>query len=62
MSPRKRILLAFACLAMTACDDRKRDREIGSSDVVDANIKAPQSWIRRNDDIDSAIWLASEGA
>ncbi len=58
-----RILLAIACLAMlTACDDRKRDREIGSSDVVDANFKAPQSWFRRNDDIDSAIWLASKGA
>ena len=63
MSPRMRVLLAFACLAMmTACDDRKRDREIGSSDVVDANIKAPQSWIPRNDDIDPAIWLASKGA
>ena len=38
------VLLAVACLAMmTACDDRKRDREIGSSDVVDAKIKAPKS-------------------
>ena len=62
MSLRMRILLAIACLAtLMACDDRKRDREIGSSDVVDANIKTPQSWIRRNDDIDPAIWLASKG-
>jgi hypothetical protein len=58
-----RVFLAFACLAtMTACDDRKRDREFGSNDFVDANVKAPQSWIRRNDDIDPAIWLASKEA
>ena len=63
MSSRMRVLLAFACLAMmTACDDRKRDREIVSSDVVDANIKPPESWIRRNDDIDPVIWLASKEA
>ena len=63
MSAEMRVLVALACLAMTtACDDRKRDREIRSSDVVDANIKAPESWIRRNDDIDPAIWLASKEA
>ena len=62
MSSRMRALIAIACLAtMTACDDRKQDREIGSSDEVDANIKTPQSWIRRNDDTDPAIWLASKG-
>ena len=33
-----------------------------SSDVVDAKIKAPESWIRRNDDIDPVIWLASKEA
>ncbi len=63
MSPSMRAFIAIACLAMTtACDDRKQDREIGSSDVVDANVKTPQSWIRRNDDADPAIWLASKGA
>jgi hypothetical protein len=55
--------IAIACLATTtACDDPKQDREIDSSDVVDANVKTPQSWIRRNDDADPAFWLASKEA
>ena len=62
MRSRMRAFIAIACLATTtACDDRKQDREVGSSDKVDANVKTPQSWIRRNDDADPAIWLASKG-
>jgi len=52
---------AIGCIwALTACEDRKPQRESTFSDVVEQKTEAPQSWIRRNDDIDPALWLASK--
>ena len=53
-------LLAIACLGtLTACEDRKQQRGPRFNNVVKEKTVAPQSWIRRNDDIDPALWLVS---
>ena len=52
-------ILAIACMgSLTACEDRKQRRDAAFSDVVEEKTQAPQSWIRRNDAVDPALWLA----
>jgi len=56
-------LLALACLAaLPACEDRKPRQEPGFTDRVVEKSNPSQSWIRRNDDLDPAQWLASKEA
>lgn len=63
MKARLGAILVVACVAFTAgCDDRKRERELGPGDVVDLKPDALKGWIRRNDDINPALWLASKEA
>ncbi len=57
-------LVVFACIgSLTACDDRKAQPKHAFNDVVEQKTETPQqSWIRRNDDIDPALWLSSKEA
>lgn len=57
-------LLALLYIASsTGCEERTEQREARQSIVVEEKSEAPQtSWIRRNDDIDPAVWLASKEA
>jgi len=55
------VLAGACCWALTACEKR-RDHEAAVDSVVEEKTEAPHSWIRRNDDIDPALWLASKEA
>lgn len=57
-------LFALICaLASTGCGERKEARRPVQDVVVEEKSEAPQtSWIRRNDDVDPAVWLASKEA
>jgi len=63
MNGRLAVLFAFACLiALPACEDRKSRQEPVFTDRVVEKSDPSQSWIRRNDDLDPAQWLASKEA
>jgi hypothetical protein len=55
---RSRIVVAFVGLALSACDDERKD-EASSSDAVRVEDKTPGAWLRR-DEADPAMWLASK--
>ena len=56
-------LFAFACLTtLPACEDRKPGQEPAFTDRVVEKSDPSQSWIRRNDDLDPAQWLAAKEA
>jgi len=56
-------LFAIVCVScLTACEKRKEEGAAVNV-VVEEKTEAPlQSWIRRNDDVDPALWLASKEA
>jgi len=57
-------LFGFLCItSLTGCGERKEQRRAAQDVVVEKKSEAPQaSWIRRNDDMDPAVWLASKEA
>jgi hypothetical protein len=61
MNGRLGAILAVAGIALASgCDDRRPKPEL--EDVADSRPRAPPSWIRRNDEVDPAVWLASKEA
>ena len=63
MNGRLAALFAVAYLfTLTACEDRKPRQEPGFTDRVVEKSDPSQSWIRRNDDLDPAQWLARREA
>jgi len=56
------LLVGIGIVAVAGCEKREQQREAAFNDVVEGKTEAPQSWIRRNDDVDPAFWLASKEA